>query len=274
MLHARIDSTAQKLAVSGIAGAQVRECVRLWAISKRKGEEAMEVARLTTTQKGIAVLSSGGGIPAYMASVSASRAIKTALEQSSQAKLGEASNALEKALIQLVALLGITLAFFVLFAWLESRHRRMLSELEETHRNLNDSEERFKRAYEEAGVGMALVDLNFHLLTVNRAMSDMMGFDRNELVGHPVAALLDPGERDAATSRFRELVSGAVESYRTEHLAVRKDGKSIWSRNSVSLLRAGGKATQVLLITEDISCRPEPDCKTPDCKTDDGTALP
>jgi diguanylate cyclase (GGDEF)-like protein/PAS domain S-box-containing protein len=253
--HDIIDTSVKKLKGSDAAESDLTAFVEAWSACKIKGYDAYDVARRTNADKGQAVLRVNGANSAYLAARSATRNIKKDIQVSSERKLSEASTALQRALYQLAALLLITLACSVLFTWLESRHRKMLAELEEAHRSLNDSEERFQRAYEEAGVGMALLDLNGNLLSANGAMSELTGFDQAELLGKQVTTLLDPAEREDSISHLRDLTGGNHGTYRAERRAIRKDGKPIWSKNSLTLLRAGGKPSQVFLIAEDVTER-------------------
>jgi diguanylate cyclase (GGDEF)-like protein/PAS domain S-box-containing protein len=254
-LHDQVDTTVQKLSEAAAAQEHLRNFVQAFSVSKEKGYAALEVARTSNSANGEAALSSNGGLLAYFAALKALANMKLDIQHSLEAKLEEASKALNKALIQLVVLLGVTLGCAILFSWLESRHRRMLAELEETHRNLNESEERFQRAYEEAAVGMALLDLNGHLLGANRAMSEITGFEHAELMGKSVSSLLDPVERVESAAFLQDLVRGARGSYRVERRAIRKDGKPMWARNSLSLLHAGGKPARIFLIAEDVTER-------------------
>ena len=59
---------------------------------------------------------------------------------------------------------------------------------------LAESEDRFRRAFEDNVVGMALTDLDGRLLKVNRALLGMLGRSELDTLGHGVAALVVPAE--------------------------------------------------------------------------------
>ncbi len=260
--HAEIDATIRKMGELGVAPAEVRDLRESWARGRKLAADAMELSRQTTVAEGRNELLNNGTVPAIARVRAAIEAIKANIEKTSRGDIAEATRVLQNALVQVVALLAVTLVGLSLFAWLESRNRRMLrrlaeahNELEKVHRNLSDSEERFHTAYEEASVGMALLDLNGHLVGTNRAMSEITGFHRDELVGKSAVSLLAPEERDESAIQIKDLVNGMPSSYRAERRAIRKDGKPIWARNSLSLLHAGGQPAQVFLIAEDVTER-------------------
>ena len=262
--HSEIDATIQKLNDLGVAPAEVRDLRDSWTRGHKLGMDAMDIAKRTGVAEGRNALLNNGTAPAIARARAAIEAIKINVGQSSRHDIADATKVLQSALIQLVALLAVTLVGSSLFAWLESRNRRMLHrlaeahrELEKVHRNLSDSEDRFHAAYEGASVGMALLDLNGHLLGTNRAMSEITGFRKDELVGKPAVSLLAPEERNESAVQLKDLVSGMQGSYRAECRAIRKDGKPIWARNSMSLLHAGGQPDQVFLIAEDVTERHE-----------------
>ena len=65
---------------------------------------------------------------------------------------------------------------------------------EEAHR---ESEERFRRAFDHAPIGMALVDLNERFMQVNRTLCEILGYTEEELLSTTVAAITHPDDRQA-----------------------------------------------------------------------------
>ena len=59
---------------------------------------------------------------------------------------------------------------------------------------LAESEERFRRAFEDNVVGMALTDLDGRVTKVNPALLGVLGRHEAEIVGLPLAALVEPAE--------------------------------------------------------------------------------
>ena len=62
---------------------------------------------------------------------------------------------------------------------------------------LNRSDAQFRKAMENAPVGMALVDLEWRLMEVNRAFAEMMGSTVSALRGAPFSSLSHPQDLQA-----------------------------------------------------------------------------
>ncbi|MEW2118931.1 ATP-binding protein [Streptomyces sp. NPDC005474] len=60
--------------------------------------------------------------------------------------------------------------------------------------NLVDSEELFRRSFEDNAVGMALIDLDGTVLRINRAMTKLTGFTEEQLIGQSIAVLFEPSD--------------------------------------------------------------------------------
>jgi len=70
---------------------------------------------------------------------------------------------------------------------------------------LVESEERFRRAFEDNAVGMALTDLPGVLTKVNKALRIMLGLGEFELLGRPLTDLVHPDDRAAAAAATEEI---------------------------------------------------------------------
>jgi diguanylate cyclase (GGDEF)-like protein/PAS domain S-box-containing protein len=105
-------------------------------------------------------------------------------------------------------------------------------------RALAEANERFRSAFEEAPIGMALADLDGRLFRVNTSMAKMLGYECEDLLGVPVSQITDPQDRDSSGSEMRRLVAGEIESYRIDKRYLHADGHAIWASLSVSLVRS------------------------------------
>jgi len=68
--------------------------------------------------------------------------------------------------------------------------------------NLVDSEELFRRSFEDNAVGMALIDLDRTVRRINRAMTKLTGFTEDELIGQSIAVLFEPSAESEAAAAF------------------------------------------------------------------------
>ena len=123
---------------------------------------------------------------------------------------------------------------------------------------LKSSEQQFKTIFDEAGAGIALVDLTSEApIRNNRALQKMLGCTEEELSRFETFDRLtheNDREKDAAT--FRELKDGKRDSLRLEKHFVLEDGGSIWANVIFNLLRDDeGRPHYIIAIHEDITER-------------------
>jgi diguanylate cyclase (GGDEF)-like protein/PAS domain S-box-containing protein len=104
-------------------------------------------------------------------------------------------------------------------------------------RALEEAEERFANAFEEAPIGMALVGLDGKFLRVNRALPEIVGYDTEHLLALTFQEITHPDDLEADLELVRQVIAGELRSYRMEKRYLRADGKQCWVLLSVSLVR-------------------------------------
>ena len=121
---------------------------------------------------------------------------------------------------------------------------------------LRETEKRFRKVFEEAAIGMALMDMNGNLLDSNPALQKMLGYSREELQRIPYKEYTHPKDITTNARLFKELVEGKRESYTREKRYIHKSGRLVWGQVTVSMLRDGaGEPQFTIVMTEDISQR-------------------
>jgi diguanylate cyclase (GGDEF)-like protein/PAS domain S-box-containing protein len=134
----------------------------------------------------------------------------------------------------------------------EIHYRKVLARGSRENEAVRESELRFRKAFQEAAVGMVILDVGGCIQSVNRGFADIMLYSAAELMGKPLA-LLVADEHQAEIIRDRRLlIGGTVRNYRAERRFIRKDGVSVWVRTSVSLLQVDARQHTIALV-EDIS---------------------
>ncbi len=73
---------------------------------------------------------------------------------------------------------------------------------------LQRSEQRFQRFFEDAPIGIALLDEDGRLSECNRAFLSLIGSDAGIVLGRPMAAVIAPAERDRVAARLRAVQAG------------------------------------------------------------------
>ncbi|HEY6317516.1 MAG TPA: EAL domain-containing protein [Acidimicrobiia bacterium] len=133
---------------------------------------------------------------------------------------------------------------------------RDISERMRAQDELREAEQRFRGAFEDAPIGMALTDRDGRLFRVNRALADMLGYQPHELRGMSVTDITHAEDREASRRQLSGLVEGDVPGYQIETRYVHKDGHALWVSISVSVVRdADGEPAYTIGQIEDITER-------------------
>lgn len=123
---------------------------------------------------------------------------------------------------------------------------------------LQISKRRFETVFEDAAIGIVLIELDGTIVRANPAWVELMGLDADILQGRNFNAAILPSFRPRCETLFAELVSRRKprDRYVEEVLFGRKDGSTIWINMTVSLIQdANGQPQRVLAMLEDISQR-------------------
>lgn len=131
-----------------------------------------------------------------------------------------------------------------------------IAERKQTEQMLRESEERFRLAFGQAGVGMALVGLDWRFLDANEALCHSLGYTREELADLSLQMLTHTSHRDSDEELLVQLKRGKISSYQVEKQFLLKSGETAWFRVTVSLMRdEQGKPLYMIAQMEDITRR-------------------
>ncbi|HKS27576.1 MAG TPA: EAL domain-containing protein [Pyrinomonadaceae bacterium] len=138
-------------------------------------------------------------------------------------------------------------------------YRTYLKNIEAAERHvseLQESEERFRSAFDNAAIGMALVSPEGRWLQVNRALTSIVGYTEQELLERDFQSISHEDELGTIISHIKELLEEKISSYQTEGRYFHKDGHEVWILLSVSRIRdARKKQTQLIFQIQDITDR-------------------
>jgi diguanylate cyclase (GGDEF)-like protein/PAS domain S-box-containing protein len=121
---------------------------------------------------------------------------------------------------------------------------------------LRASEEQFRAIFEQAAVGITRVDLNGVLVEINQKFCEMLGYTREELLGKQVRDITHPDDYGLGVKLREELKSGTGGASSGEKRFLRKDGRTLWARRTMSkACDPEGRPLYVISIVEDITAR-------------------
>ena len=133
-----------------------------------------------------------------------------------------------------------------------------ITEQKEAEEALRESEERFRTAFEDAPIGVALVGLDRSHLRVNRAYCEMLGYSTEELLEKPHPEIVHPDDREESADRIQKILEEGAEPYALERRYLHADGHAVWSLSNLSLIRdSKGEPSHFVCLHQDITERKE-----------------
>src|SRR5690242_13825500 len=113
--------------------------------------------------------------------------------------------------------------------------------------DLRNSEERFRLMFEHAPVGIAFVDADGHLLHVNRNLCEMLGYQREELLGRTFEDVTYLADLESDLDEVRNALRRDLEHYSGDTRYVRKDGQVVWCNLTISVQHGVDEAPAVFI---------------------------
>jgi len=101
---------------------------------------------------------------------------------------------------------------------------------------LRESEERFRRVFEEGPVGMALVGRDSKMVRANAALGQMLGYAETELRGMGITQLMSEVET-AELDQVDRVYRGEIPYYQLEAQFQKKSGSVVWGLLTASSVR-------------------------------------
>jgi PAS domain S-box-containing protein len=115
-------------------------------------------------------------------------------------------------------------------AWRVIGAMQDLTERKQAETTLRESEERFRRVFEEGPLGLALVGRDYRFLKVNGALCQMVGYSEAELVQTAFTDITHPEDIRADVELAEQLFKREIPFYRIEKRYMKKTGEIIWVR--------------------------------------------
>ncbi|MCY1022363.1 PAS domain S-box protein [Pyxidicoccus sp. MSG2] len=121
---------------------------------------------------------------------------------------------------------------------------------------LRISEERFRTAFEDAPIGMAMVGLDGRFLNVNDCLCKMVGYTQRELLTRGFRDITWHEDVEADLVNLQRLLTGELDSYQREKRYIHKQGHLVNIQLMASLMRdSRGEPLHLIAHMLDISER-------------------
>lgn len=135
-------------------------------------------------------------------------------------------------LVVFVMLVAVTLGTALLY-WMVAP---LVVNLIKTKNKLQESEERFRLAFDSSVVGMALIGVSGRWLQVNPSLCQILGYSKIDLLERNFQSLVEPNDIDKVNKKLSELTSSSEESTKIECRYIHHDGKIIWILLSLGVI--------------------------------------
>ncbi len=145
-------------------------------------------------------------------------------------------------------------ALFAIAWWQAARAVRQRNRARQAEMALRESEERYRSIIETAQEGIWTLDADGRFTYVNEKLATMLGYGREELLGQPVDAFVDPSLLEASRQNRERRKQGVREHY--DFIFRRKDGSVLHAIVAASPVYDGrGNYTGGLGMVADITAR-------------------
>jgi len=102
---------------------------------------------------------------------------------------------------------------------------------------LQESEECFRLAFEDAATGMAMASLSGDFLNVNRSLCEIVGFSKTELINCNFKLITHPDDLETDYQYLDRLLGGEIRTCQFQKRYIHKQGQTVWILLNVSLVR-------------------------------------
>jgi PAS domain S-box-containing protein len=137
-----------------------------------------------------------------------------------------------------------------------SKILRDITEHKQSREALRENEERLRAIFSQAAVGMAIASLDGHFLETNAKFSQILGYSPTELQQMTFIDITHPDDLVRTRDNTRRLLAGEISDFVYEKRYLRKDGATVWSLTTVTLLKdSAGQPRRFIGVIEDITQR-------------------
>lgn len=129
-----------------------------------------------------------------------------------------------------------------------------ITERKDAQNKIKVSEEKYRKMFDNASVGIAVVGLDKKFISCNTTFCTFTGYSENELIGKTIADITHPDDIEIGMKEMKMIIEGKLSSYITQKRYVRKGGMTVWGQINISLVRnSNGEPAFFLPVLNDIT---------------------
>lgn len=117
----------------------------------------------------------------------------------------------------------------------------------ESKERLRESEELFRKVFEESPQGIAISGPDLRYRHVNPSFCDMLGYSENELIGRNYVDITHPDDLENDAEHMHDLLAGSLAFTSRDKRYLRKNGEPIWVNRAGTLVYAADGSPQFYL---------------------------
>jgi PAS domain S-box-containing protein len=131
-----------------------------------------------------------------------------------------------------------------------------ITERKQAEEALRESEEKFRKIFDDGPVGMVMAGKDYRFIRVNAAFCRMLGYSASELTSLTFKDITHPEHLHEDSKSVMQVVNGEIPRYCTEKRYIRKDKETVWGALTLSAIRSNdGQLLYCLAMIEDITER-------------------
>jgi len=163
-------------------------------------------------------------------------------------------NALKKWLVMSVNFLILNAFVTITTAFLQDGLKTALIAEQKISKSLRESEERFKRIFDEGPFGMSVVSPNYTIIGANKVLCELLGYTEQELAGQSIDYVTYEEDQKKSREFLGKLFAKSIPVSRIEKRFVKKNGGIVWANITTSAIHGKeGNVLYGLTIIEDLT---------------------
>ncbi len=138
-----------------------------------------------------------------------------------------------------------------------------LTERIKTRKALEYSEEKFKKIFENSGIGMSILDPKGKFIKVNKSFADMFNYNSAEFIGLSLLDVTHPSEIEHSIQIMKSLQENKEErNIQLEKKYIKKNGESFWGFVTITPIKdSAGNLSYYIAQLHDITKRKKTELK-------------